>query len=91
MKRVIVVLMVVLCAAAIAHFAGEKMNAHSDMVMFDENVEALTDNEINLEMLKQMLDEKIWMYTINAWSESGFSIYCQTGGCLQCFVPNINS
>ena len=84
MKRVIVVFTVVLCVAAIALFAGGIMNAHSDMVMFDENIEALTDNEVDL-------DEQIWMYTISAWSESGFSIYCQTGGSLQCFVPNINS
>lgn len=91
MKRVIVVFMVVLCVAAIALFAGGIMNAHSDMVMFDENIEALTDNEVDLERLKKLLDEQIWMYTISAWSESGFSIYCQTGGSLQCFVPNINS
>ncbi len=64
-------------------------SADSSTIVFDQNVEVLASDEVDMEMLKELLNQEIWRYAIAAWQVGEYAIYCETAGCLQCPVPGL--
>lgn len=92
MKKLALLISLVASVAIIAFTVSIGHNNRSETIVFEQNVEALTIGEVDLDKLKEMLNQTIWRFTMSSWTDKpdGFAIHCETSGCLQCFVPGLS-
>lgn len=87
MKKVIACLSILTVVASISLGIWNREKSSSLSVISEissQNVEALADYEVDMELLKELANKEIWIYLIGVWAPGDTALRCITGGEVKC-------